>query len=334
MGIGIWIYNNSGSTKNYGHGDIADDTYWEIPTQAIRDRLVTLAALITDYSASDAQTSLNGTSIISGTTADHWNALRAPTMNFDKKTGVYMRPEVAVYEPEGDFETLVTHDFTDATTWYQGSTEVTGETLSTIAGLVYGSAHTNWIDVTHGKLTQEGTLSSYAPKVYDNGVLLTEGDDYTIDYALGRVTLLASPTSPITADYFYAGNSTYSVIPASGKISTLKHAELQFTKDVVMNPMSFEVWAYNPNDLPNKMMVDQKVYKNEKDVINIANLGQGYIPKFGSIQNDVLVFPFKYARSIDLKYSLGMEIRVRSLSDTEFTGEFATITFYTIPEDE
>jgi hypothetical protein len=231
--------------------------------------------------------------------------------------------------------TLVTHDLCDKTTWYQQSTEHTGVALSLDSGTTYkNSSHTHWIDLTHGKLYGEDSLSDQKePKVYDNGVEVTSG--FSINYADGSVTFDSTPTGPVTADFWKAGSSLFTVTPDSGKVLALEHAELQFSEDVVMSAaINFEIWVYNPADLPNKVPYKTIKYKNIKDIINAANLGQGYIPKISGLQNNIIVFPFNYIATKPLASSVGAELRISIDGDVEFSGEWATATFYFLSEDE
>lgn len=241
------------------------------------------------------------------------------------------KKKVEVHKPAGTFLTYVSHDWCDPTTWYGNATQVTGGSLSGSGTGPYTSGNSNWIDATNGKIFDETNLS-YPVKIYDNAVLQNSG--YTVSYTDGSVTFDSAPTGPVTADYHYENGSVYTLGPASNKILRVEHAEIQFAKNVTMNEIHWEVWAYNPYDLPNKVMVEKRVYKNAKDVINVANLGQGYIPAFSGLTNDILVFPFKYTRMIDLRSSLGLEMRISIAGDTAFTGEWSTVTFYTAEENE
>lgn len=244
-------------------------------------------------------------------------------------------PKVAVYRPEGSSTTVVSHDWTDPCTWYSKSSRATGETLTLDTGKIYDFANQNVIDLTHGRHYNEDVLTGYELKVYDNAVLKTEDTDYTMDYENGKVTFDAGYTvnGPVTADYSYANGSEWVLKPATGKVLHIEHAELQFSRNVQMNPVAFEIWVYNPYDLPNKVKYQEIIYKNIKDVIGAANLGQGYIPAIDTLTEDIIVFPFNYATVKSLKDSDGAELRVRILDDTKYIGEFATATFYVLSED-
>lgn len=251
------------------------------------------------------------------------------------------RPEVIVVEAEGSFKAIVSHDFNDKCTWYQNSQEIIGENLThkpaeTPLGKVYESSNSFWIDMTHGRHAREYELAaSYPVKIYDDGIELVENQDFSIDYSSGKVILDENYTANgnITADYWYATNSEFILGPDSGKILKIEHAEIDFSDDTIMSPVSFQIWAYNPVDPPNKIKVDEVIYKNEKDVLKIANTVQ-HISKWGVMANDVKRCEFVYSRTIDLKSSLGLELRIRILNDTPFGGGWSTATFYTSSENE
>ena len=253
----------------------------------------------------------------------------------EKRSVVTNRLEFQVMKPEGSSTTKVSYDWCDKTTWYQGSLQITDEVMVNSGdGLTYNSANEGWIDLTHGKLYGEDALDDQKePVIYDNGVEVNSG--FTIDYKTGDVVFDLSPTGPVTCDYWYAQGSTWSLVPDPGKTLFIEHAELNFSKDIDMtNPVVFEIWVYNPSDLPNKVPYQSIKYKNIKDIINSANLGQGYIPAVGGLQNDVLVFPFNYATVKPLSSSYGAELRISLENDQELGGEWSTATFYVLSEDE
>jgi hypothetical protein len=250
----------------------------------------------------------------------------------DKKTGLGIS-KIAVTEEDGsNFLAMVSHDFTDPTTWWGESVRVTGEALSGSGVGPYTSANTNWIDLENGKVPREDTFSSsYIPVIYDNGVPVTSG--ITIDYAAGTVTFDSAPTGPVTADYSYENGSAWIVKPDPGKVLKIRHAEIDFTTDIGFQPTEFQLWAYNPLDLPNKVMVDLTTYKNMKDIFKIANTVEE-IRALGEITNPTVRVVFEYSRAIPLLDSAGMELRICMLGDTPMTGEFGSATIYTVSEDE
>lgn len=251
--------------------------------------------------------------------------------NIENKTTSNIQ-KVSVYESEGTFATIVSHDFTKKSTWYQNSTSVTGETLTNTTGNTYKTANTNLINLTNGLQFGEDSLqSTYPINIYDNSILQSSG--YTIDHDLGEVTFTSAPTGPVTADYSYAGNSTFRIVPSPGKILSMKHAELDFSVNVNISKVHFDIYAYNPNDLPNKVLVERVTYNNMRDILKVAN-EVTTIQGIDDLTQDVIRAVFLYGRVIQLKDSQGIEMRISIDSDEPFSGEMGTISLYTVEEDE
>jgi hypothetical protein len=235
-------------------------------------------------------------------------------------------------DEEGSFDSYASFDFCDKTTWWQASSRVTDEALSSVTATVFSSANENWIDLEHGKVTFEDTIAeTYAPKIYLDGVLQSSG--YTINYNLGRVEFSSAPSGAVSADYSWASSSEFVLSPRAGTCLVIRKAEVQFCNDVQMSPMDFAVYGYDPSDLPNKIPYDVKTYKNIKDIINISNSGFS-VPPFHGLSEGVVIFPFNYARAIFLYASKGMEIRLRIRDDQPFVGSYGTCTFYAIEQIE
>lgn len=268
------------------------------------------------------------------------NKSSALDVDLFKKTSIQKIPMVAIYKPEGSSGSIATHDWCDKTTWYGSSVRVLGEELSLTAnesGKEYDSTNQYWIDLVHGKKSDEDEISTpYLAKVYVDAVLKTEVTDYTVNYASGLVTFIEVQTGVVTADYSYATNSTFKLAPDAGKVLILEHAELQFSTNINLQNqfIDFEIWVYNPYNLPNKFMYKRKRYKNIKDVINSANLGQGVIPAIAGLTNDIVVLPFNYATIQPLQSSVGAELRISLSNNVPFTGEFSTATFYVVSQTE
>lgn len=259
-----------------------------------------------------------------------------------KKSPRTHRPEFTVIEPEGDFDTIVSHDFTDRTTWFQKSVRKTGQTLTNNNG-VYESNTPYWIDLSHGRHSKEDNfLVQYQPNVYDDGVLLEEDVDFTINYEDGSVTFTGySPTGSITADYSHhdtnvSNSSAFKIQPKPDTLLKVRLAEIDFTVDSRMEPIFFEIWGYDPTGTvapPNKILYDRVIYKNEKDILKIGNDIQE-VTKWGDLQNNVKRIVFAYGRSIDLLNSAGMELEIYTKNDVPFQGEMASVSFYVAFEDE
>lgn len=336
MGIGKWLHNVSGSTVNYGHGDILDNGFWEIPTSAILERLSGLSSLFQDVSSGDIELSRDGVSSIDGDPVAHWNFLRSHVVDFDKKTSSLGIPMVSVYDPEGEFQTFISHDFTDKTSWYSQSSRVLDESPSVNSEdpKIYELSHDNVIDLTHGKVTREDAFAGdYSVIVKKGGIVQTSG--YSIDYENGRIIFESDPApSQILVSYSYAVGSGFVLKPETGKKLVIRRSEIQFTSDVRMTVTKMEIWGYNPADLPNKIPYEVLKYKNVKDMLNIANLCY-MVPAFHDITADLYVFPFDYARPIILDDASGMELRISTENDAPFekspgaeTTSFATVSIY------
>lgn len=267
-----------------------------------------------------------------------------PAKDDDTRLRVSIEPRKA-----GNACVIVTHNWSDKTSWYQESTRVTGETLSDSGdGLTFESAHGSWIDLVHGKIYREDLISAAYKAVVkvdgvekaERGPWATSGGDYQIDYAAGEVTFFASQAGKtITADYSYAGSSLFTIAPLAGKRLWVEYSEVQFSQDVGMqSAICFQPWAYNPADPPNKIPVaDATIYKTLDNFIEEANGCYPIIPAMTGargFQQDRLTFPFKYSTMKELFSSMGLEIRVWTEGDAVFDGEYGTATFYCTCHDE
>jgi len=266
--------------------------------------------------------------------------------NIRRLSTEYEAQSVHVLKPTEPSTKAVSHRWNDKTTWYQGSTRVTGEALSDSGdGLTFNSANTHWINLANGLIYQEDDISSpYLAKIYVNAVLQTSG--YTINYATGDVTFSASKSGQtITADYSYAVSSLWTLEPSSGKMLNIEHTEVQFAGDVkIPNAyhgdsnttwFDFSIWVYNPADLPNKIQYSNTRYKSEADIISDANLAYPH-RQFGNLPgtDEYLTFPFNYGSLQVLRNSVGAELRVSLKDDIPIEGSFANLTVYFLSRDE
>jgi hypothetical protein len=235
------------------------------------------------------------------------------------------RPEVVTRNPLGTTQSFPSHNFCDPTTWFMGSTEVTGETATLARPGFYVLAHKKVIDVTHGKIAFETpTLNSYKAVVYDNGVELVEGQDYTINYDMGVLVLDGSYTAngAITVDYHYASSSTYRVTPdqAKGKLH-LKRAEVQFSGDIRMKPIE-------QNILAGGFKVESLLFKNLDNFVDVGRQGTGTIEPVDTIKTGRWVFPFIYEPAIVLDPAFGMQLEFVLPAHEAMGGERGTVTIY------
>ena len=269
-------------------------------------------------------------------------------------------PQTAVEPRVGTEKIFYTPNFCDRTTWYPASARVTDEALTDSGdGLTWNSVNTDWIDMSHGKVREEDALKTtetheYAVVVKVDGVTMaqrnpfaTSGGDYTVDYDAGTLTFANSQAGKVVeASYSHAQTSEFTIVPKSGKIIQIEHAEAQFSEDVNFNGqiVEFEVWAYDPDDLPNKVPVDIDKYKSIANFIDEAVGAYPKIPATGGawpqgLTQPTVGFPFRYATVRRLEDSAGLELRIRLRSpdgstSTPFTGERGTATFYCTILDE
>ena len=278
----------------------------------------------------------SSTTVFYSTYSDQLSALRNSSLEV-KNFGMDAvgKASIVSYKPAGDSYAITSHNLADKCSWFMGSATSTNETLTLSSGTTYTSTHTHWIDLTHARHYLEDRYSSYYPvTIKDNGVTVTTG--FTINYEAGTVTFDVAPTGPVTATYNYADSSVYVLAPsAAGMRLMIEHTEIQFSKNVTIpKPIVFEVWVYNPYDLPNKVKYQEIKYKCAKDFINSGNLGQGLLSAFAELQYDVIVIPYDYVQITPLRSSQGTEIRIHLEDDVPLTGEVATVTFYVFEEAE
>ncbi len=261
---------------------------------------------------------------------------------------------VVVPEPRTGTELImVTHNFCDPTTWFSTSVRVTQEALTDSGdGLTFNSAHPTWIDMVHGKVFDEDALCrdvvhGYSVVVRVDGVEMTarapfatSGGDYTIDYENGKITFAVSQSGKaVDASYSYAVDSTFILTPDPGKLIDIESAEAQFSANVEMNDtIDFEIWAYNPADLPNRMMMDISSYKTMTNFVDEAMGSYPVVPAIGGAAgrgttHEIYGFPFRYGTVRSLDSSMGIELHVKLRSDQKFGGQHATATFYCTVRD-
>lgn len=264
------------------------------------------------------------------------NYLNKSNKPITKKTTTSI-DKVAIYEPEGDAATIVSHDFTDPCSWYQSSVGVVEETLTLTTGTTYKGSKVNWIDLKSGRIYDEDNIlaqnPTFHPEIKVAGVVQTAG--FTINHKSGEVTFTTAPVGAVTANYRYADKSFFIIKPKAGKVVSIKSAEVQFSSNIIINnPFYFEAWVQHPTAGMVPVPGSRIAYKNAKDFMSACNGGQGLIPKWSGLVNDVHVFPFHYARPKPIKSSQGVEIRVYCKDHIPIVGEFATATFYVNVENE
>lgn len=202
-------------------------------------------------------------------------------------------------KPDLNEEWFHSYNWCDPTTWYQRSIRVNGEVLSPIDDdrTRFKMRHDNIIDLVHGKYPQEDLFSApYIAKVYVDGVLKYEDTplsydnekrDYCIDYNAGFISF-NSPipaNAVVTADYSWAKDSTYSIVPRPGKKLLMQDAEAEFTSDFDMrDTVIYQAFVYaqvasqlGQVDLPTLQYVLTLQYGGTRDALmTFLGLVDGY----------------------------------------------------------
>lgn len=204
----------------------------------------------------------------------------------------------------GDGVRLVSHNFCDACSWWQGSTEVLAAATTTGDNTAYDiTGQATLIDVRHARLTFENTVdettvspltgftqTSIIPVVYLDGVPLDQAleddgvsvDGYTIDYEAGTITFNTARGGgvAVTADFRVPGSSMYKFVPDAGKRLVFEAAEIDLSQDVDMDA-PFQTVAYGSHTILTSgavVPVQIRSYKNVHDFQAAANKFVGPLP--------------------------------------------------------
>ena len=238
-----------------------------------------------------------------------------------------------------------THNFCDPTTWYSESIRINDEALVEEDGY-WSSAHINWIDVTHGKLLDEnkifvGISHEYKIVITVDGYekiqreeFETTGGDYEVNFVSGEIAFFEDQLGKdIKASYSCENGYAWILAPKPGKKIVVEGAEAQFSDDMIFcDIIHFSAYAYNPYDMPNKVKVDDTVYKTIANFIDESRGSYPGIPPIGgSAQgtvNDTYGFPFAYTTVKVLDSSYGLELRASLRHNRALGGTRATATFY------
>lgn len=270
---------------------------------------------------------------------------------------------------KSDVENTIVYSFNwcDKTTWYCESISVVDEVATVLVPLtytVYQVAHTNIIDTYHGKIPQETFLVdvnsvSYRVVVKVNGVPKVEqnphlgtGGDYTVDYALGRVTLLSALTilDEVKVSYHYANTSGFVIKPATGKTLRVDNVKIQLSTDVVLTDSLYSqpqglVEVFAPQLMPGVPagtlvpLRNPVIYKTISDFQSIAMgisapttaLGGG---GWRGQSHQLIIVDLKNLTQQALIASKGMQLRLYLEHGVAFTGYCASATFFCLVENE
>ena len=292
--------------------------------------------------------------------------------------GVHIQ-EFALRKSDPGFSnfTIVSHDFTDRTSWYQKSVQVVGETLVDSGdGLTFTSANAHWVNINSPKLTidykkileRDGTLSAASKRyvsVTSGGVAKAEtitGNpggatlDYTVNYAAGTITFVASQAGqPVVATYWHNNNvaacSEFLFTPPPGMQYRVEHVEAQFSKNAnFTNGIVLEIWAgaVTPPVAPATASSvnlaaygsfpgylfdagygqSRSIYRNVTDLLNWCTNSYPVTPACGNLTQDILVFPFLYIVHPSVSAKQGTLLRLLLQHDLEISAEICTVTLY------
>jgi len=113
--IQIWLHNNSGATKSYsGTGDIIDGAFYQLESSSQREELTSDSDLMADVASGDISVSVDGLADLEVDAAEQWNfLLRGQYLSTDSDNKL----NTVSNKGNGDFETYLTHDFTDTSSW-------------------------------------------------------------------------------------------------------------------------------------------------------------------------------------------------------------------------
>ena len=283
----------------------------------------------------------------------------AKPVPFDPDGNIKIAPEPL----SGSKFNLMSVNWCDMCSWYEGSTKVTDETLSDSGnGLTFNSAHSFWIDMKHGRITGEDNIVSsnnkWTVSVTSDEVAKTESTagttngDYQVNYEDGKIVFNSSQSGKaIKATYWYAVSGSFTIKPMTGKKIKILYVEVQFSADIILNDtMIFTPYGYAgvfaPQYVPTPYAASDLIplqapakYKTRDDYVNESNGTYPLILAFGGSgwrgsTQDVITLPWKYLTKTELYSSAGMEIRISMESNAVQGGELATATFYCISESE
>lgn len=162
--------------------------------------------------------------------------------------------------------TIVSHDYTDKTTWYQKSTQVVDEELTPDGPMTtFASANLHWVNPDHPKLYNQsynrgsppydqvslwmpdGTLvarSTFRPIIKIDDVVQTSG--YSFEYSNGTVIFDDPVTGTVTATYYYATSSEFIIRPQAGLVWQIPRVEVNTTSSLFLNATTFFQYWRDP----------------------------------------------------------------------------------------
>lgn len=255
------------------------------------------------------------------------------TLKHRQEDGV---PTQAASPRTGSEIVIGTHNFADPTTWFGDSVRVESEALSDSGdGLVWESAHVNWIDMRTGRMHnqehwRELVDHQYAVEVKVDGVAMTHcapfdftssTGDYWVDYDEGKIHFFVSQAGKlVTASYSYENGSTFYVRPLAGKVLRIEDAEADFSKDSILTTCFGYVvmgWAdvfapdMVPDPLPSGTLVPLQTdyYLRVSQIVTEARGSLPPIDPIGATPEELLITDLKEFR----RKSRGMKNSVQAI---------------------
>lgn len=258
------------------------------------------------------------------------------------KKDAYGNPVFVKDFKTGSKITMTSHNYCDKTTWWMGATKILDETLTDSGdGLTFNFSKDFLINLD--KVSMRDQVKSYGymdivnynettgrfscMNIYVDGVLTSIG--FTINHEAGTITFDSSMTGKvIKSDYYYAVSSKFTITPFPGKVLRLIETEVQTTIGAQMEDVfKFTIKAGG-------QAVHQQHYNSARDYLDASNFAY-YSKPFLELTKDVVIIPWLYPITIDLKSSLGMTLELELLQNIPITNsEINTIAFYFVVEDE
>ena len=200
--------------------------------------------------------------------------------------------------------TIVSHDYTDKTTWYQKSVQISNEILTgTSSNTVFPSANGNWINPDHPKLYNQSyntgvspygqtslwmpdgsrlAKSFFRPIITINDIPQTSG--FSIDYATGIITFSSSVVGTVKATYFYATTSEFILFPrTSGVIWQVPRVEVNTTSSLIFDATTYFQYWRDPtfSFSTGAFMVAEMPYQSFMQLQSSATTGADIYPPMG-----------------------------------------------------